>query len=149
MATAPTAPVGDGPRLIVAVVARGEADRHVGAAIRAGAQAATVFSGRGSEAAELVGASGLALHSEKEVIVTVVDGRIAPGVARAMAQAGGSGNLPSDYVAQVPVSRVVGLLEAVALTRATQGGTGGESTQPALQAVEAGHTAQTRQEDSR
>jgi len=106
-----------GPRLIVGVVSRGEADRHVGAAIRAGAQAATVFVGRGSDAVEQVGASGLTVRSEKEVIVTVVGASIADQVVRAMAQASAQVTHASDFVAKMPVTRVVGLLEAVAMAR--------------------------------
>ena len=105
-----------GPRLIVGVVPRGQADRHVGAAIRAGAQAATVFVGRGTDAVQHVGASGLEVRSEKEIIVTVVGPEIADAVARALQSAGASGGCgPTDYVARLPVARVVGLLEAVAM----------------------------------
>ena len=109
---------GGGPRLIVGVVTRGQADRHVGAAIRAGAQAATVFVGRGTDAEQHVGASGLAVRLEKEVIVTVVGPDIADKVVRAMAEAG-EGH-PSDYIAKMPVARVVGLLEAVAMAAAAE-----------------------------
>lgn len=95
---------------------RGQADRHVGAAIRAGAQAATVFVGRGTDAHQQVGASGLAVRSEKEVIVTVVGPELADAVVRAMRAEGESGAAsPSDFVARMPVARVVGLLEAVAM----------------------------------
>ena len=109
-----------GPRLIVGVVTRGQADRHVGAAIRAGAQAATVFVGRGTDAEQHVGASGLAVRSEKDVIVTVVGPEIADAVLRAMAEVAVDCD-SSDYVAKLPVSRVVGLLEAVAMTAQTNG----------------------------
>jgi hypothetical protein len=102
-----------GPRLIVGVVTRGRADRHVGAAIRAGAQAATVLVGRGTDAVQEVGASGLAVRSEKEVIVTVVGPDIADNVLRAMAAA--SEGQSSDFIAKMSVARVVGLLEAVAM----------------------------------
>ena len=108
-----------GPRLIVGVVTRGQADRHVGAAIRAGAQAATVFVGRGTDAEGQVGASGLALHSEKEVIVTVVGPELADAVVRAMSEVAAQSDA-SDYVAKLPVARVVGLLEAVAMAAETR-----------------------------
>ena len=105
-----------GPRLIVGVVPRGQADRHVGAAIRAGAQAATVFVGRGTDVVEHVGVSGLEVRSEKEIIVTVVGHEIADAVVRAMRSASASSGCgPTDYVARLPVARVVGLLEAVAM----------------------------------
>ncbi|HET7771163.1 MAG TPA: hypothetical protein VFN74_20505 [Chloroflexota bacterium] len=109
-----------GPRLIVSVVTRGQADRHVGAAIRAGAQAATVFVGRGTDAEQKVGASGLAVRSEKEVIVTVVGPEIADEVVRAMAEVAADSH-PSDYIAKMPVTRVVGLLEAVAMAAESNG----------------------------
>ncbi|MBI2323492.1 MAG: hypothetical protein HYY42_02960 [Chloroflexi bacterium] len=101
------------PRLIIAVVPRGEGDRHAGAAIRAGAQAATVFVGRGYDAHQQVGASGLAIQAEKEVLLTVVDPGIAGDVARAMVGAAADGYGASDRVITVPVAHVVGLLEAI------------------------------------
>lgn len=110
-------PPAGGPRLIVAVVSRGQADKSVGAAIRAGAQAATVYIGRGTDAQQEVGASGLAVRSEKEVIVTVVGAEIADEVVRAMAEAGAVDEVGSDYVAKLPVARVVGMLEAVAMAK--------------------------------
>ena len=106
-----------GARLIVGVVPRGQADRHVGAAIRAGAQAATVFVGRSTDAVEYIGASGLALRSEKEVVVTVVGVEVAEDVMRAMCAAGtaepADEEQVSDFIVMLPVARVVGLLEAV------------------------------------
>ena len=103
-----------GPRLIVGVVPRGMADRHVGAAIRAGAQAATVFVGRGTDVEQHIGASGLELHTEKEVIVTVVGPEIADDVLRAMCAVSAEGEeQTSDFIARLPVAYVVGLLEAV------------------------------------
>jgi hypothetical protein len=103
-----------GPRLIVSVVDRGNADESVRAAIRAGAQATTLFVGRGAEAEQQIGASGLAVRSEKEVIVTVVGAEIADAVVQAMAGAIAPGHR-GGYVAKMPVARVVGLLEAVAM----------------------------------
>jgi hypothetical protein len=105
-----------GPRLVVGVVPRGEADRHVGAAIRAGAQAATVFPGRSLDSKGEVGASGLSLHAEKEIIVTVVDSHLADAVVRAMARECSTGSGSTGYIAKLPVARVVGLLEAVTMS---------------------------------
>ncbi len=104
-----------GPRLVVAVVDRDLADDVMRAAIRAGAQAATMLVGRGSDAREHVGASGLAIHTEKEVIVTVVGAEIAHSVVQAMAGAAPEGVGGAGYVARMPVARVVGLLEALAM----------------------------------
>lgn len=103
-----------GPRLIVGVVDRGNADESVRAAIRAGAQAATVFTGRGADAEQHVGASGLAVRTEKEIIVTVVGAEIAGDVVRAMAEVSAT---KGGFVARMPVARVVGLLEAVAMAK--------------------------------
>ena len=116
--TAAQAAIG-GPRLIVGVVPRGHADRHVGAAIRAGTQAATVFVGRGTDAVQHIGASGLEVRSEKEIIVTVVGPELADQVVRAMREAG-EGSGASDFIARMPVARVVGLLEAVAMAAGAQ-----------------------------
>lgn len=105
-----------GPRLIVGVVNRGSADSSVSAAIRAGAQAATVFLGRGADAEQHFGASGLAVRDEKEIIVTVVGADIASDVSQAILGAV-NGNASAGYVATMPVARVVGLLEAVAMAK--------------------------------
>lgn len=102
-----------GPRLLVAVVDRDLADSVVRAAIRAGAQAATVLLGRGTDAQEHMGLSGLALHSEKEIVVTVVEARIAGSVVRAMAGASPDQGGGAGYIATMAVARVVGLLEAI------------------------------------
>lgn len=103
---------GGGARLVVGVVPRGEADRQVGAAIRAGAQAVTVFVGRGYGPEQEVGASGLVVRAEKEVILTVVGPEFAGPVVRAMADASNEVYGPSDHIATMPVAEVIGLLEA-------------------------------------
>ena len=53
------------PKMIMAILQRGRADRAVKAAIRAGAQAATVFFGRGLGIRERLGLLGLAIQPEK------------------------------------------------------------------------------------
>ena len=62
-------------KMIMAIVQRGRADKAVRAAIRAGAQAATVFFGRGLGIRERLGLLGLAIQPEKEIVVIVVDER--------------------------------------------------------------------------
>jgi len=58
-------------KMIMAIVQRGRADQAVKGALRSGAQAATVFFGRGMGVRERLGFLGLAIQPEKEVIVIV------------------------------------------------------------------------------
>ncbi|MBI2322371.1 MAG: hypothetical protein HYU88_09895 [Chloroflexi bacterium] len=81
-----------------------------------------MFIGRSFSSEERVGASGLAIQSEKEIIVTVVDGQLARAVAQAMAQASAAARAESELVEPAtivvaPVAHVVGLLEAASLAR--------------------------------
>ena len=57
--------------LITCVVQRGEADKVVDAAIKAGAEGATIYYGRGRGVKERLGMAGLFIKPEKEVILIV------------------------------------------------------------------------------
>lgn len=110
-AAVPAPPAKTGPRLIVEVVNRGTADPAVRAAMRAGAQGATVFIGHIAQKEQHVGAAGLAVKVEKEIIVTVVGANIVDQVMQAMVAAGVPYEHDEGYIANLPVHRVVGLLE--------------------------------------
>jgi nitrogen regulatory protein PII len=102
-------------KMIMAIVQRGRADQAVKGALRSGAQAATVFFGRGMGVRERLGLLGLAIQPEKEVIVAPEDyvDRIITGMVRAsrLDQPG------VGFLFVTPVDRVVGLLEAEEIVR--------------------------------
>jgi len=58
-------------RLITCIVERGKADGVIEAALKAGAQAATVFFARGRGVKEKLGFMGRLIQDEKEVILIV------------------------------------------------------------------------------
>ena len=99
-------------KMIMAIVQRGRADKAVRAAIRAGAQAATVFFGRGLGIRERLGLLGLAIQPEKEIIVIVVDEVYVDRIIEAMVKGSGLDQPGVGFLFVTPVDRVVGLLEA-------------------------------------
>ncbi len=116
-----------GSKLIVGIVQRGKADAPVGAAMRVGAQAATVIFGRGLGVRERLGLLGLAVQPEKEVILIVVDEVYVDRVLAAMVRAGNLDQPGVGFVFVVPVDRAVGLLEAEEMAQATSSGTASQT----------------------
>lgn len=57
--------------MITCIVQRGNADRIVDSAIRAGAEGATVYYGRGRGVREKMGLKGLLIVPEKEIVLIV------------------------------------------------------------------------------
>jgi nitrogen regulatory protein P-II 1 len=104
-------------KMITAIVERGKADAPVRAAIRAGAQAATVFFGRGQGLRERLGLLGLAIHPEKEIIIIVIEEGLLDRVLSAMISAGHLDQPGVGFAFVTPVERVVGLLEAQEIVR--------------------------------
>jgi nitrogen regulatory protein P-II 1 len=98
-------------KMITAIVQRGKADKPVDAALKAGAQAATVYFARGRGIRERLGLLGLAIQPEKEVIMIVVDESILENVLRALVLAGNLDQPGVGFVFTMPVERVVGMLE--------------------------------------
>ena len=107
-----------GSKLIVGIVQRGKADAPVRAAMRVGAQAATVIFARGLGVRERLGLLGLAVQPEKEVILIVVDEVYVDRVLAAMVRAGNLDQPGVGFVFVVPVDRAVGLLEAEEMAQA-------------------------------
>ena len=99
-------------KLIIAIVQRGKADGVVGAAIRAGAPAATVVFGRGQGIRERLGPLGIAIQPEKEVIMIVLEEWLADQVLAAMVQAGQLDKPGVGFAFVLPVDRAVGFIEA-------------------------------------
>lgn len=59
------------PNLITCIVQRGEADNVVEAAMKAGAQGATIYYGRGMGVREKIGFAGLFIRPEKEIVLII------------------------------------------------------------------------------
>ena len=58
--------------MITCIVQRGEADKIVDSAIEAGAEAATIYYGRGRGVREKMGLAGRFIKPEKEIILIIV-----------------------------------------------------------------------------
>lgn len=101
-------------KLITAIVQRGKADAPVQAALRAGAQGATVAFGRGQGIRERLGLLGLAVQPEKEVISIVVEESLLDRVLTAMVKAGNLDQPGVGFVYVTAVERTVGLHHAEA-----------------------------------
>lgn len=110
-------PTGTQLKLITAIVQRGKADAPVRAAIRAGAQAATVYFARGQGVRERLGLVGLAIQPEKEVILIVIEEWLVDRVLAAMVKAGNLDQPGIGFVFVSPVERAVGMLEATELAK--------------------------------
>lgn len=98
--------------LITAIVQRGKADGPVQAALKAGAQGATVVFGRGQGIRERLGLLGLAVQPEKEVISIVVEEALLDRVLDAIVRAGNLDQPGVGFVYVTAVERTVGLLHA-------------------------------------
>jgi len=99
-------------KLITAIVQRGKADAPVQAALKAGAQGATVVFGRGQGIRERLGLLGLAVQPEKEVISIVVGEGLLDRVLNAMVKAGKLDQPGVGFVYVTAVERTVGLFHA-------------------------------------
>src|SRR5688572_22914881 len=75
-------------QMIMAIVQRGKADKPIKAALKAGAQSAVAFFGRGLGIRERLGLLGLAVQPEKEIVMLVVPASLTDLVVRAMVRAG-------------------------------------------------------------
>lgn len=104
-------------KMIVGIVQRGKADAPVLAAMRVGAQGATVLFGRGMGVRERLGLLGLAIQPEKEVILIVLDEMYVDRVVTAMVRAGNLDQPGVGFLFVLPVDRAVGLLEAEQIAR--------------------------------
>lgn len=98
-------------RLITCIVERGKADGVIDAAVKAGAQAATVFFARGRGVKERLRFLGRFLQSEKEVILIVVKNDFA-GVVFDIVVAKAELKVPGRGFAYIqPVEQTAGFLD--------------------------------------
>jgi nitrogen regulatory protein PII len=102
-------------KMIIAIVQRGKADGVVGAAIRAGAPAATVAFGRGQGIRERLGPLGIAIQPEKEIIMIILEEWLADQVLSAMVAAGQLDKPGLGFAFVLPVDRAVGFIRAEAI----------------------------------
>jgi nitrogen regulatory protein PII len=99
-------------KMIIAIVQRGKADGVVGAAIKAGAPAATVIFGRGQGMRERLGPLGVAIQPEKEIILCILEEWLTEQVLRAMVSEGNLDKPGVGFVFQVSVDKALGFVEA-------------------------------------
>ena len=59
------------PTMITCIVQRGEANKVIEAALKAGAEGATIFYGRGTGVREKIGFAGRFIQPEKEIILII------------------------------------------------------------------------------
>ena len=101
-------------QMIMAIVQRGKADKPIKAALKAGAQSAVAFFGRGLGIRERLGMLGLAVQPEKEIVMIVVPGSFTDLVVRAMVRAGNLDQPGVGFLFVMPVEEVAGLGSVVA-----------------------------------
>jgi nitrogen regulatory protein P-II 1 len=96
-------------QMIMAIVQRGKADKPIKAALKAGAQSAVAFFGRGLGIRERLGLLGLAVQPEKEIVMIVVPVSLTDLVVRAMVRAGNLDQPGVGFLFVMPVEEVAGL----------------------------------------
>src|SRR5687768_1821167 len=119
-------------QMVIAIVQRGKADTPIRAALKAGAQGAVTFFGRGQGIRERLGLLGLAVQAEKEIVVFVVPAKLTQSGVRAMVPAGNPDQPGVGFLFVMPVEEGVGLGEPISAPAATgtQAGEGGEAGGP-------------------
>ncbi|MBI3970002.1 MAG: P-II family nitrogen regulator [Chloroflexi bacterium] len=93
----------------MAIMQRGKADKPIRAALKAGAQSAVAFFGRGLGIRERLGLLGLAVQPEKEIVMVVVPDTLLDIVVRAMVRAGNLDQPGVGFLFVMPVEDVVGI----------------------------------------
>lgn len=96
--------------VITAVVPHGRGNDVARAAVEAGAQAVTIYHGRGTGVREKLKFLGVAIHPEKEVLFTVVPSRLTDAVFDAVFKAGRIGEPGMGFVFVQEVKRASGWL---------------------------------------
>ena len=107
-------------KMIIAIVQRGKADNVVGAAIKAGAPAATVFFGRGQGMRERLGPLGVAIQPEKEIIFIIIEEWLTEQVLSAMVKEGHLDKAGIGFVFQLSVDKALGFVEAHEVVQAAK-----------------------------
>ena len=101
-------------QMVMAIVQRGKADAPIKAALKAGAQSAVAFFGRGLGIRERLGLLGLAVQPEKEIVMIVVPESLTESVVQAMVRAGNLDQPGVGFLFVLPVDEVAGLSAATA-----------------------------------
>jgi len=101
---------GEKLNIITAVVSHGEGNAVAKAAVQAGAQAVTIFHGRGTGVREKLKFLGVAIHPEKEILFTVVPEHLTDRVFDAVFKAGRIGEPGMGFVFVQEVKRASGWL---------------------------------------
>jgi nitrogen regulatory protein PII len=99
-----------GLELITVIIQRGLAEKAVDAAIKAGAQGATIFYARGTGVREKLGFLGIAIQPEKEVFFIVIEPEKSAQVFDAIVTAGKLDQAGQGFVFVQDVKRAFGFL---------------------------------------
>ena len=98
------------PNLITCIVQRGEADRVVTAAQKAGAEGATIFYGRGTGVRETLGIRGRFIKPEKEIVLIVTKHEQTSAVFDAVVKAADLGKKGRGFAFLHALDQAVGFL---------------------------------------
>ena len=97
--------------VIFAIVNAGFAEDVMDVAREQGARGGTILNGRGVAKEEAVAFFGIPLHSEKEILMMVVDKSIKDNVLNALYKEMGMGKPAQGIAFSLPVSDVAGLVK--------------------------------------
>jgi len=103
----------DHHEVIFAIVNAGFADDAMAVAREQGARGGTIINGRGVAREQEADFFGITVHSEKEILMTVVDKDIRDQVLHAMYQHMGMHKKAQGIIFALPVSDVAGLAKPV------------------------------------
>lgn len=98
------------PNLITCIVQRGEANKVVAAARKAGAEGATIFYGRGTGIRESIGIKGRFIKPEKEIILIVTKQEQTNAVFNAVIKAANLDTKGKGFAFLHSLDRAVGFL---------------------------------------
>lgn len=97
--------------LITVIIQRGLAEKVVDAAIKAGAQGATIFYARGTGVREKLGFLGIAIQPEKEVFFIVIEKEKSDKIFDAIVKAGKLEEPGQGFIFIQEVKRAYGFLQ--------------------------------------
>lgn len=97
--------------LITCIVEKGKADNIVDAALKAGAQAATVFFARGRGIREKLGTAGKLIQAEKEVILIVTKKNQTTEIFNTIISIGNIKDPGKGFAYIQPVENAVGFID--------------------------------------
>ena len=97
--------------VIFAIVNSGYAEEVMDVARENGARGGTILNARGSAGEEAAAFFGISLHSEKEILMMVVDKDIRDNILNAIYKQMGMGKKAQGIAFSLPVSDVAGLVK--------------------------------------